>query len=184
LKHLLSKDILTKEEIISLLEIDDPIELSHLYNRANEVRKYYCGNDVHLRGIIEFSNHCDQQCLYCGIRCPNNELERYRMSKDEIIETAKFIYSSDIKTIVLQSGEDSFYTTENVEEIIVSIKKDLNVAITLSIGERGFDEYECWKQAGADRYLLKHETANPILYASYHQNKKLEDRLDYITSNI
>jgi biotin synthase len=180
LKHLLSKDILTKEEIISLLEIDDPIELSHLYNRANEVRKYYCGNDVHLRGIIEFSNHCDQQCLYCGIRCPNNELERYRMSKDEIIETAKFIYSSDIKTIVLQSGEDSFYTTENVEEIIVSIKKDLNVAITLSIGERGFDEYECWKQAGADRYLLKHETANPILYASYHQNQKLEDRLHHL----
>ena len=85
MKHLLSKNILTKEEIISLLEIDDPMELRHLYKRANEVRKFFCGNDVHLRGIIEFSNHCDQQCSYCGLRCPNNELERYRMRKDEII---------------------------------------------------------------------------------------------------
>ena len=174
MKHLLSKDILTKEEIICLLEIDDPMELKLLYKRANEVRKYFCGNDVHLRGIIEFSNHCDQRCLYCGLRCPNNELERYRMSKDEIIETARFIYSSGIKTIVLQSGEDSFYTTDDIEEIIVSIKRDLDVAITLSIGEREFYEYDRWKLAGADRYLLKHETSNPRLYASYHQNQKLK----------
>ena len=102
------------------------------------------------------------------------------MSKGEIIETARFIYSSSIKTIVLQSGEDSFYTTDDIEEIIVSIKRDLDVAITLSIGEREFYEYDRWKLAGADRYLLKHETSNPRLYASYHQNQKLEDRLHHL----
>jgi biotin synthase len=185
LKHLLSKGNLSREEIIFLLNIDDPMELEHLFKRANEVRKFFCGNDVHLRGIIEFSNHCDQRCLYCGLRCPNNELERYRMSKNEIVETALFIYSSGIKTIVLQSGEDSFYNTDDIEEIIISIKKDLDVAITLSIGEREFFEYDRWKRAGADRYLLKHETANPRLYASYHQNQNLQDRLnhlEYLTS--
>jgi biotin synthase len=102
------------------------------------------------------------------------------MRKDEIIETAKFIYASCIKTIVLQSGEDSFYTIDDIEEIIVSIKRDLDAAITLSIGEREFYEYDSWKRAGADRYLLKHETANPRLYASYHQNQKLEDRLHHL----
>ena len=161
-----------------MLNLDDPMELSHLFKRANEVRKFFCGNDVHLRGIIEFSNHCDKRCLYCGLRCPNNELERYRMTKDEIIETARFIFSLGIKTIVLQSGEDSFYTTDDIEEIIISIKNELDVAITLSIGEREFFEYDRWKRAGADRYLLKHETANPRLYASYHQNQKLQDRLN------
>jgi biotin synthase len=180
LKHLLSKSTLTRNEIIYLLKIDDPMELRHLFKRANEVRKYFCGNDVHLRGIIEFSNHCDQRCLYCGLRCPNNELDRYRMIKDEIVETAQFIHSSGIKTIVLQSGEDSFFTTDDIEEIIFSIKENVDVAITLSIGEREFFEYDRWKRAGADRYLLKHETANPRLYASYHQNQKLEDRLSHL----
>jgi len=177
---ILGKENLTKEDIVFLLSLKNPLEVKLLYQRADEVRKKYCGDEVHLRGIIEFSNYCDQQCLYCGLRLHNSELERYRMTKEDIINAARFIYESGIRTIVLQSGEDKKFECEDIEEIITAIKKDLDVAITLSTGEREFYEYKRWKDAGADRYLLKHETVNPKLYSVYHQGDELDERIEHI----
>ncbi|NNG27660.1 MAG: [FeFe] hydrogenase H-cluster radical SAM maturase HydE [Ignavibacteriaceae bacterium] len=177
---ILGKENHTKEDIVFLLSLEDPFDVKLLYQRADEVRKKYCGDEVHLRGIIEFSNYCDQHCLYCGLRLQNTELERYRMTKEAIISAAYNIYVSGIRTIVLQSGEDHRFDCADIEEIITTIKKDLDVAITLSLGEREFNEYKRWKDAGADRYLLKHETANQKLYSVYHQGDELDERIEHI----
>jgi biotin synthase len=177
---ILGKENLTKEDIIFLLSLKDPLDIKLLYQRADEVRKKYCGDEVHLRGIIEFSNNCEQDCPYCGLRLSNSRLERYRMNDNEIIVTAEHINKAGIKTIVLQSGEDFEYTRSFITELITSIKNKLNVAITLSLGERDFGDYDEWKKAGADRYLLKHETAKPDLYEKIHQKQKLEERLGHL----
>ncbi|MCX7798643.1 MAG: [FeFe] hydrogenase H-cluster radical SAM maturase HydE [Melioribacter sp.] len=180
LREILYKPELTKEEIVYLLSLTDEEDINKLYERADEVRKEYCGDEVHLRGLIDFSNYCEQNCLYCGLRLDNKNLSRYRMTPDEIIETAKHIINSGIFTIVLQSGEDSYYDTDVIAYIIYSIKQIADVAITLCLGERGFNEYQTWKIAGADRYLLKHETANPKLYSIYHLHQQLNERLAHI----
>ena len=177
---ILNKEELNKSEIIFLLSLQKNEDIEKLYHRADEIRKEYCGDEVHLRGIIEFSNYCDQNCLYCGLQKSNKNLQRYRMTKDEIIATAGRITETGLKTVVLQSGEDHFYSRSLVTDIIISIKEKFDSAITLSIGERGRDEYEEWKNAGADRYLLKHETANEHLYSTYHQHEKLKSRLAHI----
>ncbi len=180
IEEALSKEDLTKEDILFFLSLSESQMINKLLIKADEIRKEHCGNEVHLRGIIEISNHCDQSCLYCGLRLQNKELERYRMPKNEIIETAKFIHESGIRTIVLQSGEDKKLDCDDIEEIIIALKKNFNVAITLSLGEREFYEYKRWKEAGAERYLLKHETANADLYSQYHQGDLLEDRIKHI----
>jgi biotin synthase len=180
INDVLNKEDLSRQDIIDLLSLSDDLEIKLLQEKADEVRKIFCGDEVHLRGIIEFSNHCDQVCMYCGLRLHNRELVRYRMGKDEILKTARFIFKAGIRTIVLQSGEDSFYSCDEIESIIREIKAELDVAITLSLGERDFKEYRKWKAAGADRYLLKHETANPYLYKIYHQGDNLETRLDHL----
>lgn len=146
-----------------------------IFQKADEIRKKYVGEEVHLRAIIEFSNYCSQRCLYCGLRSENKNLVRYRMSLEEIIERAKLIARLGIKTIVLQSGEDPYYTTEMINTLITEIKK-LDVAITLSIGERTFEEYRIWKEFGADRYLMRHETASKSLYAKLHPGDSFESR--------
>jgi biotin synthase len=180
LKQLLHSEELSKDEIIFLLGLNDPDEINSLFKRADEIRQQYCGDEVHLRGIIEISNYCDQNCFYCGLRDENFAITRYRMTPEEIIETARLITNFGINTIVLQSGEDHVLDTDLIAYIIYSIKQKTNAAITLSLGERGFDEYRTWKIAGADRYLLKHETANPKLYAAYHQKQKLSDRIAHL----
>ncbi|AFH48237.1 Hydrogenase maturation protein HydE [Ignavibacterium album JCM 16511] len=180
LSDVLNKPKLNKDDIIYLLNLTDEKDISELIRKADSVRKEYCGDEVHLRGIIEFSNYCEQDCLYCGLRKSNHQLERYRISPDEIIETARKISSAGIKTVVLQSGEDFYYKKEVVTNIIRNIKAACDVAITLSLGERNFDEYYEWKSAGADRYLLKHETANEKLYSALHSHQKLEERLTHL----
>lgn len=180
LHYILNKKELTKEDIVYLLSLNDEKDIQLLFQYADEVRKQFCGDEVHLRGIIEFSNFCEADCVYCGLRRSNSALERYRMSIEEIISTAQKIYSAGIRTIVLQSGEDSHYTKDDIIKIIKSIKQNCDVAITLSLGERTFDEYDEWKRAGADRYLLKHETANSKLYSALHLKQKLEERLNHI----
>jgi biotin synthase len=180
LSEILYKENLSREEIIFLLSLEDKTDIFDLYLRADEVRKQYCGDEVHLRGIIEFSNYCEQDCLYCGLRLNNPDLERYRMSLEEIVDTAKTIYSFGIKTIVLQSGEDSYYSRDYVKDIITAVRNELDMAITLSLGERDFKDYEVWRNAGADRYLLKHETANSDLYSIYHLDQSLEERITHL----
>ncbi|HSD63237.1 MAG TPA: [FeFe] hydrogenase H-cluster radical SAM maturase HydE [Ignavibacteriaceae bacterium] len=180
INSILRKDSISREDIISLLRIEDKKEIDLLFARACEIREQYLGNEIHLRGIIEFSNFCEQNCLYCGLRKGNGELRRYRMDDDLILNTAELITQRGIKTIVLQSGEDSKFSCESIYNIIRRIKSKGNTAITLSLGERKFTEYEVWKEAGADRYLLKHETSNPKLYSIYHQHQSLTARIKHL----
>lgn len=161
---------LTREEIISLLKTDAfDAELLHA---ANRVREKYVGNEVHLRGLIEFSNICKQDCLYCGLRKDNSEVKRYRLEPETIIDFATKAKSYGYRTLVLQSGEDPYYTVDLMCYIIKKLK-ELDIAITLSIGEKSYDEYKAYKEAGADRYLLRIETTDKDLY------EKLDPKMNY-----
>lgn len=174
---------LSREEIIFLLSLEEDTrwhgESSRraLISAADEVRKRFCGDEVHIRGLIEFSNTCKNDCLYCGLRRSNLSVNRYRMTPDEIVETALKLAGKGFGTVVLQSGEDMYYTAEVVEDIIRRIKASADIAITLCLGERPFKDYALWKEAGADRYLLRHETSNPELFAKVHPDSTLEKRL-------
>ncbi|MBT9137552.1 MAG: (FeFe) hydrogenase maturase subunit HydE [Syntrophomonadaceae bacterium] len=167
------------ENAISTSETEDLLRsrMGELTLMADSVRARFCGEEVHLRGVIEFSNFCCRDCLYCGLRCSNKKLTRYRMTKEEIIECALRGAYVGIKTIVLQSGDDYEYSAEVISEIVQRIKEKADVAITLSVGERDYKDYYLWRKAGADRFLLKHETANPVLYSRLHPGQTLKDRL-------
>ncbi len=167
-------DRVSYEDLVDILEDDSVNE--RLFGLADEVRRKYLGDEVFLRGIIEFSNYCRRSCLYCGIRAPNRRLSRYRMSPDEIVERAHLIASKGIKTVVLQSGEDPWYSPETISEIIRKIKEKADVAVTLSLGEWPESHYRLWKDSGADRYLMRHETASPELYRRLHPDGDLETR--------
>ena len=155
--------ILTKKEIIELLN-GEPEEL---FQAADEVRRKYIGDEVHLRGLIEFSNICKQNCLYCGLRRDNTNLKRYRLSEDEILNFTRNAVKQGFTTIVLQSGEENGYNIEQMTRLISKIKA-LDVAITLSVGEKTYEEYKAYKEAGADRYLLRIETTDRDLYTRMH----------------
>ncbi|MEW6654414.1 MAG: [FeFe] hydrogenase H-cluster radical SAM maturase HydE [Bacteroidota bacterium] len=180
LHELLHKEDLTRSEIIFLLNLKNNDDLKLLYARADQVRSKYCGDEVHLRGIIDISNFCEQNCVYCGLRQDNHSLPRFRMTPEEVIETARVITNLGIFTIVIQSGEDAHFDSDIISYIIYQIRQKSNAAITLSLGERTFDEYRAWKIAGADRYLLKHETANPKLYETYHFKQQLSERIEHL----
>lgn len=164
----------TKKEIVDILKDDS--QNDWLFSLADEVRKENVGNEVHLRGLIEFSNICHCFCKYCGLRCENKELERYRILPDDIVKYAKKAVEMGYKTIVLQSGEDAFYTREVLCDVIKRIK-ELDVALTLSIGERSFDDYKAFKDCGADRYLIRIETTDKDLYKKMHPNMSFENRV-------
>lgn len=153
--------MLDKPEILHLLA--DEENQNKLFARANAVRHDFVGDEIHLRALIEFSNICRNNCLYCGIRKDNKLLKRYRMTPDQIVETAKRAVDMGFQTVVLQSGEDMWFNAQRLSAIISEIKK-LNVVVTLSIGERSFEEYEAFREAGADRYLMRIETTDQDLY--------------------
>ncbi|HDR14390.1 MAG TPA: radical SAM protein, partial [Desulfobacteraceae bacterium] len=164
-----------RDEVTSFLE--QPGRDPELFKLADEVRSLWCGEDVQLRGIIEFSNHCCRNCVYCGLRRANTELDRFRMGPEEIVNLAAEIAGLGIGTIVLQSGDDFAYDRSTLCRVVKHIKRENNVAVTLSVGERPFDDYRAFRDAGADRYLLKHETASPELYARLHPGQSLKERL-------
>lgn len=165
---------LSRDEIIALLK-DDSIN-EELFKAADEVRKKYLGDEVHLRGLIEFTNICKRNCMYCGLRRDNKNLNRYRLSHEEIIDFAKKAVSYGYKTLVLQGGEDDYYTVERLVPIVKDLKA-LGVALTLSIGERPFKEYEALKKAGADRFLLRIETTDRELYEELDPGMSHENRI-------
>ncbi|OGT05748.1 MAG: hypothetical protein A2103_00320 [Gammaproteobacteria bacterium GWF2_41_13] len=154
-------------EILSWLHTENSSELEKLWAMANQVRQEHVGNEVHLRGLVEISNHCVRTCTYCGIN-RTTAVERYRMTKNEMIDCAKQIEQFGYGTIVMQSGEDYGLTAENIADIICTIKSQTPLAITLSLGERPLEELHLWKQSGADRYLLRFETSDPFLYRRIH----------------
>ncbi|AKA71598.1 [FeFe] hydrogenase H-cluster radical SAM maturase HydE [Clostridium scatologenes] len=167
------KHNLSKNEIVRLLKDNECNE--QLFNAADRVRKKYVGDEVHLRGLVEFSNICKRDCLYCGLRRSNKNIKRYRLTPDEIIDLAKKAVEYGYKTIVMQSGEDEYYTVERLKYIISNIKK-LDVAITLSIGEKTMEEYKAYKEAGADRYLIRIETTDKKIYEDMDPGMSHDER--------
>ncbi len=163
---------LKKSEIKNLLESND----DKLFQSADEIREKYKGNCVHIRGLIEFTNICRCNCFYCGLRRDNKELERYRLSEEEILNCVQRAVNAGYKTVVLQGGEDMFFDSGKLCSLIKKIKK-YDIAVTLSIGERSYDEYKDFKTAGADRYLLRIETTDKNLYAKLHPNMSFDNRI-------
>lgn len=164
----------SRNDIIEILKDDSNNDW--LFSLADKTREEYVGNEVHLRGLIEFSNICKRQCKYCGLRCEDKFIDRYRISKENIISYAEHAVNMGYKTIVLQSGEDEYYNTDLMCEIIAGIKK-LGVALTLSIGEKTYEEYKAFKEAGADRYLIRIETTDKTLYNQMHPNMDFDNRV-------
>lgn len=170
---------LTRTEYIELLESRENKEVvSRLRDEAVRLRKQYYGNKVFTRGLIEFTNYCKNDCYYCGIRKGNHHVDRYRLTDEEILECCQKGYELGYRTFVLQGGEDPYYTDERMVKIIQEIKKEFpECALTLSIGEKTYESYRLFRNAGADRYLLRHETADEYLYCSLHPaTMSLENR--------
>lgn len=163
---------LTKDEIVLLLDNRTALLSEYLFEKSREVREKYYGKDVYIRGLIEFTNYCKNDCFYCGIRKSNKNTCRYRLTPEEIVECCQMGYDLGFRTFVLQGGEDSEYSDMKIIELIWSIKeKYSDCALTLSVGERTYETYAAFLGAGADRYLLRHETANPTHYHRLHPPK-------------
>lgn len=167
---------LTRDEIIALLSVTDPSKKEQVFKLAREITLKEFGPDIHLRGIVEFSSYCSRDCNYCGLRPSNQGIVRYRMSSDEIIAAAEDVAAHGLNTVVLQSGEDYWYTKEMVAEVVREIKDRTGLAITLSLGERKYEELKAWREAGADRYLLKQETVNPQIFAEIKPDSVYQER--------
>ncbi|MEG0097707.1 MAG: [FeFe] hydrogenase H-cluster radical SAM maturase HydE [Cetobacterium sp.] len=167
----------SKEELLYLLDNIDEESKVLLMKRAHETRMRTYGNKVYMRGLIELTSFCKKDCLYCGLRRHNKDAERYRLTLDEVLECVRKGDKLGYKTFVLQGGEDSYFTDEKVIEIIKAVKSEFpNNAITLSLGERSYDSYKKMYDAGADRYLLRHESASKDLYESIHPGEPFETR--------
>ena len=167
-----------REDILYFLTTREPGEVEALYAEADRVRRECVGDEIHLRAIIEFSNHCRRDCRYCGIRRNFPGVTRYRMSVGEVVDAAAAAVDQGYRTLVLQSGEDGSFTRDRICRMVVSIKALGDVAVTLAVGERPVDEYRAFFNAGADRYLLKHETSDAELYARLNPGMNLETRIE------
>lgn len=177
LDKLYTENNLPKDDTIWLLENLDEKSNELLFEYARETRFKYYGDRVFMRGLIEFSNICSRDCIYCGIRSSNKNADRYRLTKDEIIDCCRVGYRLGYRTFVLQSGEDGWYTTSKIADIVSSIKELFpDVAVTLSVGERSHEDYKLWREVGADRYLLRHETASKELYERLHPDGDFDNR--------
>jgi biotin synthase len=159
---------LDRPAILRWLRADDPARLERLWEAADETRRRHVGDEVHLRGLIELSNYCVRACGYCGLRAGNHEIERYRMSEDEILDCARTARDYGYGTVVMQSGEDYGINTAWLAAIVRRIKAETGLAVTLSLGERPDDDLAAWREAGADRYLLRFETSDEELYRLIH----------------
>ncbi len=178
--------MLSSEEFVCLLQsYEDKGLQEYLFEKARNIRHHYYGNDIYIRGLIEFTNYCKNDCYYCGIRKSNPNINRYRLSKEEILSCCASGYELGFRTFVLQGGEDGYYTDNRMVDIIHSIKKQHpDCAITLSIGERSKESYQRFFDAGAERYLLRHETYNQDHYRFLHPEslspKHRQDCLFYL----
>lgn len=173
MKNLIDKlyetSVLTKDEYVSLISSHTDKDSEYLFSLAREVRQKYYGNDVYIRGLIEFTNYCKNDCLYCGIRRSNKNAERYRLTKEQIMDCCQQGYELGFRTFVLQGGEDPYFTDDIIVDLIKSIKSEYSdCALTLSIGEHEHKSYKAYFDAGADRYLLRHETADNEHYGKLH----------------
>lgn len=171
-----SELIKDRERIEKLIADSKSAEARQVLEAADKLRAETVGDGVHLRGLIEFSNYCRNNCLYCGLRRDNRKVSRYRMTPAEIVAAAEHGAKLGFKTVVLQSGEDPAYSGETIAEIIREIT-NFGLVVTLSIGEREPREYELWRNSGAERYLMRHETADSLLYERLHPGQNMEQRV-------
>ncbi|MGX8710009.1 MAG: [FeFe] hydrogenase H-cluster radical SAM maturase HydE [bacterium] len=178
--RLYTERTLCKEDFCLLLNHCTPENSDYLFQLARSVSKKYFGNRIYVRGLIEFTNYCRNDCYYCGIRCGNRKAERYRLTKEEILSCCENGYGLGFRTFVLQGGEDPFYSDGAIIDLVSSIKKSYpDCAVTLSIGEKNEETYRKYFQAGADRYLLRHETANARHYGRLHpESQTLQTRME------
>ncbi|MCD8321276.1 MAG: [FeFe] hydrogenase H-cluster radical SAM maturase HydE [Oscillospiraceae bacterium] len=176
--RLAQEHTLTQQEFIDLLENRDAALDEYLFQRAAAVRQEVFGKQVYLRGLIEFTNYCKNDCYYCGIRRSNREAQRYRLGEGEILACCREGYGLGFRTFVLQGGEDPYFTTARMCALVETIKREFpDCAVTLSIGERPREDYQAMFDAGADRYLLRHETADDAHYRLLHPaDMSLENR--------
>lgn len=168
--HILTKEQLTRDDLILLLNTSGS-ELKELYAHASQVKEQYVGNIVYFRGLIEFSNICEKNCYYCGIRSGNRNVKRYNLTDDLILEAAEFAFENEYGSVVLQGGElESEVFTARIEKLLKGIKKlsDGKLGVTLSVGEQSLDTYKRWFDAGAHRYLLRIESSGKDLYYKIH----------------
>ena len=170
----------TKAEALKLLGSTGE-ELQHLYRLADEVRRERMGDDVYLRGIVEFSNICANNCTYCGIRAGNKAVSRYSMTTEEIIDVARSMAGTERTTVVLQSGETQVFGDEEIGEIVKRIRSETSLSITLSVGNRPYDTYRYWHECGMDRYLLRFETSDAQLFERFRPGTTLRDRVRCLT---
>ncbi len=164
----------TKTEILTLLQGCDD---DNLFKQAHAATLEQFSGQVFMRGIIEFSNQCRNDCHYCGLRTSNREVNRYRLNHQQILSAAESAQQQGMGTIVLQSGDDFRFRVQDIEQLIIEIKQQFNLAITLSLGDRSLAELNCWRAAGADRYLLKMETFNQALFHQCRPKKQFDQRL-------
>ena len=163
------EQMISREELEELLTTTDQELIEELYRRARATAGKYYGKEIYLRGLIEFTNYCKNNCYYCGIRCGNEKVQRYRLTVDQILSCCENGWELGFRTFVLQGGEDPYYTDERICTITKEIKKRYpDCAVTLSIGEKERASYQAYFDAGADRYLLRHETASDAHYRRLH----------------
>lgn len=177
LDRLYEAEIPDKADVIYVLSIEESEQIAELFAYADSVRLKHTGGGILLRGIIEFSNYCQNACKYCGLNITNSKLRRYKLTNRQIMTAVEQIAESNIKTVVLQSGEEADLSPDWLAGIIREIKTRFDIAITLSVGECAYDDYALWKDAGADRYLLKIETTNRRLYKQLHPQMSIGNRL-------
>jgi len=170
----------SKEWALRLLRAEGP-DLAELYRVADRIRYEHMGDDVHIRGIIEYSNICANNCLYCGIRAGNGNVGRYALSVEEILEIASTMPDNGQMTVVLQSGESPVFGDEKIGDIVRRIKKETTLAVTLSAGNRPRETYRYWQECGMDRYLLRFETSDPGLFERLRPGSSLEERLNCLS---
>lgn len=161
--------IFTRDELKNILIDNEDIVIEELYKKSRDISHLYYSDKIYIRGLIEFTNYCKNDCYYCGIRCKNEKVFRYRMREDEILDTCKKAYDNGFRTFVLQGGEDGYFSDSVIVKLIDKIKEKFSdVAVTLSIGEKSKESYKAFFNAGADRYLLRHETINQGHYNKLH----------------
>ena len=178
IEKLYETNSLEPNELLLVLNNMDNESFQRLINRSHETSLKHYSDSVFMRGLIEFTNYCKRDCIYCGIRCSNQKVKRYRLSDTQILNVCREGSRLGYKTFVLQGGEDSFFTDERMVTLIRTIKHEFpECAITLSLGEKSYKSYEDYFNAGADRYLLRHETASERLYKQLHPNMSFQKRL-------
>ena len=168
-EHIQETQNITREELEMILHTQNPLVTEELRRRAQQTAKAIYGNKIYVRGLIEFTNYCKNNCYYCGIRCSNTDADRYRLSLEQILSCCETGWNLGFRTFVLQGGEDPHFTDEHICQIVRTIKEIYpDCAVTLSIGEKSEESYQAYFNAGADRYLLRHETADEDHYKKLH----------------